>query len=1072
MIKKSWTVVLLLVVMMVSIACKSKYENASWNEITPNPRENPEISEINRENPRASFIPYATEEQAIKDSLWLSPYVYSLNGNWKFHISKNPGERPFWFFKNNYDTRDWNDIKVPGNWELQGYDYPIYTNITYPFIKNPPFIQKIYNPVGSYKKTFEVPADWQEKEIYIHFGAVSSCLNLWINEKYVGYSEDSKTPAEFNITPYLVQGQNTISAEIYRWCDGSYLEDQDMWRMSGITRDTYLMARNKKCIRDFKVTANLDDSFQKGIFTLEVEIQSNNNQHGDLNFEAKLTDGDNVIKTYKKEVGLSGEKVNFSFSDTILDVKKWTAETPNIYLLLMTVKDTSGNVQEVIPQQVGFRRVEISDGHLMVNGRAIYIKGVDLHEHNDTTGHVQNIATMIRDIELMKTHNVNTVRTSHYPEPEMWYKLCNRYGIYLIDEADIESHGMRYGKESLAKQPEWGSAHLYRTENMYQRDKNQPSIIIWSLGNEAGNGINFKNTYKYLKTIDTTRPVQYERAALEENTDIFCPMYASIQRMVEYANSHPNRPLIQCEYAHSMGNSTGNFQDYWDAIEKYDALQGGCIWDWVDQGLLTINEKGEKYWAYGGDFGPDTVCSDGNFCINGLVNPDRTIKPGLLEVKKVYQNIGFKPVSLSLGRVEIKNKYIFTNLSEFIIEWNITADGEIMKKGSLGNLDVKPGESTIVKIDDTINPKPGTEYFLNFSAKTKYERGLVPVGYELAAEQMKLPFFTNAQKINTIAFSDLKANETDSEISVKGKGFNIVFDKGKGIIKSFKYGDTELILSGPVPNFWRAPIDNDFGNRMPYRSGVWENVGEQRKVINASLTKKSKKEVLVTLNFQLLNENNEKIANYQSVYMVLGNGEIKISNNFQMIKNDLPEVPLVGMNLVMPKQFDQMTWLGRGPQENYCDRNTGAFVGKYSGSVDDETFEYIRPQENGNKTDVRWVTITDKDGKGLLFVGEPLIEVSAHHQLIGDFESYFKKGVDPDRGGTESLINRHICDVKTRDLTSVNINYKQMGVGGDNSWGALTHEKYRLMAKNYSYSFIMRIIDKENNPAEMAKEKL
>ena len=1058
--------------MIMGFACKSKYDNVPWTEMTPNPREDPGISEINREKPRASFVPYATEEQAIKDSLWLSPYIFSLNGNWRFNFSKNPGERPFWFFKNNYDIRDWNNIKVPGNWELQGYDYPIYTNIIYPFVKNPPFIQKEYNPVGSYKKTFEVPADWQGKEIYIHFGAVSSCLNLWINEKYVGYSEDSKTPSEFNITPYLVSGENTVSAEIYRWCDGSYLEDQDFWRMSGITRDTYLMARNKQCIRDFKVIGNLDDSFKKGIFTFEVEMQNNNNQHGDLNFEAKLTDGDKVIKTYNKEIGLSGKKIIFSFSDTIPDVKKWTAETPNLYLLLMTVKDASGKVQEVVPQEVGFRRVEISNGQLMVNGCAIYVKGVDLHEHNDTTGHVQNTATMLKDIKLMQSHNINTVRNSHYPEPEMWYKLCNRYGIYLIDEADIESHGMGYGDESLAKQPEWGSAHLYRTENMYQRDKNQPSIIIWSLGNEAGNGINFKNTYKYLKNIDNTRPVQYERAGLDENTDIFCPMYASIERMVNYAKSHPNKPLIQCEYVHSMGNSTGNFQDYWDVIEKYDVLQGGCIWDWVDQGLLTTNEEGKKYWAYGGDFGPDTVRSDGNFCINGLINPDRTVKPGLYEVKKVYQNIAFYPVNLSTGIVKIQNKYTFTNLSEFTIDWNIMADGKVIKNGTLGNLDIKPGESAVFKIDDVVNPEPGTEYFLNFSAKTKSKRGLVPAGYELAAEQMKLPFFKNAHRLNAGTFHNLEANETDSEISVKGEGFSIVFDKKEGILKSFKEGDTELILSGPVPNFWRAPIDNDFGNKLPYRSGVWKNAGENRQVAKVYLTINSKKYVSVTYYFNLLNENNQKIANYRSVYKVFGNGEIKVSNNFDVTVSDLPEIPLVGMNLIMPKQFDQMTWLGRGPQENYCDRNKGAFVGKYSGSVDDETFEYIRPQENGNKTDVRWMTITDKNGKGLLFVGEPLIEVSAHHQLTGDFESHFKKGVDPAKGGTVSLINRHTCDVKTRDLTSVNINYKQMGVGGDTSWGAITHEQYRLKAKYYSYSFRIRSINKGDDPAKMAKENL
>ena len=1067
--KNNWHLFSLLVLLTAFFSCTSKYKDVPFEEMNPKPWEDPAISQINKETPRASFIPYATEEQAMIDDIWSSPYIQSLNGTWRFHLSQNPDERPYWFFKDDYDIKDWNDIEVPANWEIVGFDYPIYTNVKYPFVKNPPFIQKNYNPVGSYKRTFKIPSDWKNKEVFIHFGAASSFVNVWINEQYAGYSEDSKTPAEFNITPYLKGGKNTLAVEIFRWCDGSYLEDQDFWRLSGITRDTYLMARNKQNIRDFHVVAGLDDTYQNGTFKLDVDLVNYDKEAKNLILETELSAGDNSLKKYTNSIDLSRDSGMVSVEDTFPNVKKWTAETPNLYQLLLTLKDADGTILEVLRQDIGFRKVEIKNKQLMVNGKPIYVKGVDLHEHNEVTGHVQDEETMLKDIRIMKSHNINTVRTSHYPEPEMWYKLCNKYGLYLIDEANIESHGMGYGPESLAKNPEWGPAHMYRTRNMYERDKNQPSVIIWSLGNEAGNGVNFEATYKYLKETDGTRPVQFEQAHGGDNTDIFCPMYATIEQMEKYVKDDPQKPLIQCEYAHAMGNSVGNLQDYWDLIEKYDILQGGCIWDWVDQGILTTNDAGEKYWAYGGDFGPDTVPSDGNFCINGLVDPDRGIKPALLEVKKVYQNIGFKPVNLKKGTVEIKNKYAFTNLSDFDITWTITANGQVVKNGQLNGFDLEPGEIREIQLDYTVDPQPGTEYFLNFSAKTKEEKGLVPANYELAAEQMELPFFKAAPKTDTKSFPKLKADENDTEITIAGEGFSLIFDKTTGVLKSFKSGDTELLMSGPVPNFWRASTDNDFGNDLPVRAHVWRKAGEQRQVTEADLKINSENKATVTFRFDLMNEKEEKIAGYQSEYTILGNGDIEVSNDFKMTKDSLPEIPLIGMNLVMPRQFDQMTWYGRGPQESYWDRKTGAFIGKYSGSVADQYWAYVRPQENGNKTDVRWMTLTNEEGTGLLFAGEPLIEVSAHHNTIEDFESPQRtdgrqaKGVKP--------VNRHINDVKPRDLTSVNINYKQMGLGGDTSWGAWTHDQYRLTDKQYSYSFRIKAIHHGDDPAELAKQR-
>ena len=646
----------------------------------------PAVFQVNKIEPHAYFIPFATTEQAQTEDKWQSPMVQSLNGLWKFKFSENPSERPAWFFKDDFDSRNWDEIKVPANWELEGYDYPIYVNSGYPFKKTPPTIQEHYNPVGSYKRFFSLPAEWEDDEIILHFGAVSSAFYVWLNGEFVGYSEDSKTPAEFNITKYLKPGENSVSAEVYRWSDASYLEDQDFWRLGGITRDVYLLARKKQSIKDFRIGSGLDETYTNGLFSLNVETQGAG--EANLTIEATLSDQGKMVKIMSGEI-VQNKAVLVA---ELPNVKKWTAETPNLYELLIALK--SGNeIVEVFRQDIGFRTVEIRDANLLVNGKYVYLKGVNLHEHNDITGHVLDKETMLLDIKTMKEHNINAVRTSHYPQPELWYELCNKYGLYVVDEANIESHGMGYGAESLAKDEVWKEAHLYRTKNMFERDKNQPCILIWSLGNEAGNGINFEVTYSYLKEVDSTRPVQYEQAHGGNNTDIYCPMYMTIDRMEKFAKGKADKPLIQCEYAHAMGNSVGNLQDYWDLIESYDVLQGGFIWDWVDQGLLTTANNGEEFWAYGGDFGPDTVPSDGNFCINGLVNPDRKVKPQLLEVKKVYQNIGFRAVNLNAGIISIENKYAFTNLSEFNFSWEIAGDGELITEGLIEYISVEPGQS-------------------------------------------------------------------------------------------------------------------------------------------------------------------------------------------------------------------------------------------------------------------------------------------------------------------------------------------------------------------------------------------
>ena len=1063
---------ILIMTLMASFSCSrySDYEGVEFTEKSPRDWENPAVSQINREAPRASYIPYESEEAAREYPFSESSFLVSLNGDWKFHLAQNPSERPFYFYKDDFDTRDWPTIPVPSNWEMEGYEYPIYVNVKYPHAQTPPTMQAHYNPVGSCKRTFAVPAGWEGEKIYLHVGAAGSAIYVWVNEDLVGYSEDSKTPAEFDITQYLHPGENSLAVEIYKWSDASYLEDQDFWRLAGITRDVYLIARNPQHIRDFRVTAGLGPMYSDGELELEAEVinTSGENKPG-LQLEAILYDGEDRLQNFSADVNFSGGRSLLTFSETIPGIKKWSAETPHLYELVLLLKDKDGEVIEALRQDVGFRTVEIKDGVLLVNGQYVYLKGVNLHEHHDINGHVVDEETMMKDITLMKHHNLNAVRTSHYPQPERWYELCNKFGLYVIDEANIESHGMGYGPESLAKDPDWKAAHLFRTENMYERDKNQPSIIIWSLGNEAGNGINFYATYDYLKEKDPTRPVQYERSILEDNTDIFCPMYMRMERMEAYARSQPERPLIQCEYAHAMGNSVGNLQDYWDLIEQYDALQGGFIWDWVDQGLLVKNEAGEEYWAYGGDFGPDTVPSDGNFCNNGLVDPDRGIKPTLLEVKKVYQHIGFEPVNLARGIISIQNKYAFLDLGRFDFQWEIKTDGNSIKTGTIRGVDLRPGEQKEYPLDAVIDPEPGTEYFLNVQAKLRETQGLLEAGTVLAREQFLLPFYREPESSATADMPELAYLEESNRLTIEGEGFSLIFDTGQGLLTSFKKKGEELLLSGPVPNFWRAPIDNDFGNGLHKRSRIWRKAGERREVTDFSISRNGADSLDLNFRFKLKDQSGNDIADYNSVYRINGNGEITVSNRFTITKPDAPEIVRMGMNLVMPRKYDRITWYGRGPHESYWDRKTSAFVDLYSGPVADQYWPYIRPQENGNKEDVRWMAITNSDGTGLLFTGMPLIAVSAHHNIMEDFESpertdgRHRDGIKP--------VNRHTVDVRERDLTSINIDYRQMGVGGDDSWGALTHPEYRLTEKSYSYSFRISPVHGEKNLSALAKTK-
>lgn len=1078
-----------LLILLAISGCKkySKYEGVPFREKEPRDWENPAVLQINREDPTASLISFTDEKSALEAVRTNSANYKTLDGLWKFNWVRTPEERPYWFFKDDYDTRDWKEIQVPSNWQLKGYDVPVYVNIVYPFWayedifnpkgsykKIPPAIPHDWNPVGSYKRSFTVPSEWKGKEVFLHFGAVSSAFYVYVNENLVGYSQDSKMPSDFDITKYLKNGKNSIAVEVYRWCDGSYLEDQDFWRISGIQRSVYLHARPKTYIKDFFAKGDLENNYDDGVLKVEVSLKNISGNNKTMKVEASLYESDSKLFTESKEIEADGNTL-INFEKTIKNIKKWSAEKPNLYSLLLTLRDEKGNVSEIVSAKVGFRKVEIRNSRLLVNGVAIRLKGVNMHEHNELTGHVIDEQTILKDIRTMKSYNINAMRTCHYPQQELWYEMCDKFGLYLIDEADIESHGIGYDKDvTLADKPEWAEAHHDRLQRMVERDKNHPAVIIWSMGNEAGDGHNFLDGYKWIKERDNTRPVQYERAEKETNaperhTDIWGDMYATIEQIEAYAKDpSKDRPMIMVEYAHAMGNSTGNLQDYWDVIEKYPKLQGGFIWDWVDQGFLKVNESGEKYWTYGGDYGEEGIPSDGNFCINGLVWPDRTPHPGLSEVKKVYQYVGFEPVDLGKGLIKITNKYDFTNLSEFNFEWEIAADGKVIQSGKIP-VDLKPKATSEYHLPvSTIDPVPGTEYFLNITVSRSDAWNYVPEDHVYATAQFKMPQEGKAvfAKDNNLAV--LQTKTSGSSLEVNGENMKVIFDLASGKLRSFNYKGREVILKSPAPDFWRPPIDNDYGYNMDKLLGVWKKAGERMKVTKANINQPELGKVIVTFNYDIFDEAGAKIAGYATTYTVLSSADLLVKNQFSKISSGIPEIPRMGMQMQLPKEFSNLKWFGRGPQENYVDRKTSAEVGLYESTAPDQYTPYMRPQENGYKTDTRWLTLTDDDGNGVLISGNPLICFAALNNIHDDFESPGKLSTyrkDAKRANT------HTIDVKPRALVNLNVDLGQMGVGGDNSWGALIHPQYRLLENKYEYSFRMRPVLKEDDILKLAKEK-
>ena len=1022
--------------------------------------ENPAVFAVNKEPPHATAFPYENRTLALQRDRAGSAYFQSLNGNWKFHWVRKPADRPADFYAEGYDDRSWSEIPVPGNWQMYGWGVPIYLNSPYPFDRNPPFIQHDYNPVGSYRHHFTVPAHWDGRRIVLHFGAVESAMYVWVNGRKVGYSQGSKQPAEFDVTDYVRAGDNLLAAEVYRWSDGSYLEDQDFWRLSGIQRDVYLVAQPAVHVRDFGIVAGLDSAYRNGVLDVRLEVENRTGAPAERwgVLVDLLDDGASILPggAVGRNVTVSpAMPVSVGFRETVTAPRRWSAETPNLYTVLITLTDPSGETVEVQEARVGFRTVEIRGGQLLVNGVPILIKGVNRHEHDPVTGHVLSEESMRRDIALMKQFNLNAVRTSHYPDDPRWYELADEYGLYIVDEANIESHGMGYNlTRTLGNDPAWKAAHLDRTMRMVERDKNHPSVIIWSLGNEAGNGANFYATYEWIKARDTTRPVQYERAGLEWNTDIYVPMYPGIDYITRYAEGQPSRPLIMCEYAHAMGNSVGNFTDYWDAIERYPALQGGFIRDWVDQGILTHNAQGKEMFGYGGDFGPRGTSSDGNFLINGVVSPDRHPNPSLWEVKKVYQSIRVEPVALGRGAIAVTNAYQFRDLGNVRLVWQRLADGTPIDSGTVEELDIPAGERREIDL-----PLPGTapdrdaEYHLTVSFRLKSGEGLVPAGHEIAWEQFPLPVAVQLPATQPERHAPLTLEERDTTAVITGDRFAVIFDVRNGELLSYRYRGRELMQEPLRPNFWRAPNDNDFGGDWQNKLSVWKWAADQWEFRHVFVERLSPEAVRVTVRGTLRSVN----AAYTSEYTVHADGTVEVQNHFVPEGDSMPRMPRFGMRMTMPAGFDDVAWFGRGPHESYWDRKAGARVGRYQGTVAEQFFPYVRPQETGNKTDVRWMAVTDKNGAGLLFIGAPLLSASALHYRMED--------LDP--GPVKLPV--HPADLTPRPETYLNVDYKQMGVGGTNSWGTTALPEYSLPYQEYRYGFRFRGIDRrDGDPAAIA----
>lgn len=1029
----------------------------------PSELQTPEVVSLNRMPMRASAFAFENRELATKKIKEKSDYFLSLNGTWKFNWVKDPHKRPMDFYKTDFNDEKWDNFKVPANWELNGYGTPIYVNQPYEFAgrqltgnrMNPPFdIPEDNNPVGSYRKKINIPVSWKNRQVFISLGAVKSAFFIWVNGKKVGYSEDSKLEAEFDITKYVTSGENTIALQVYRWSDGSYLECQDMWRISGIERDVYLYSTPKLDIRDFKAIANLDQTYTNGLLNIDLAVdnykidQRTNHSRPDSFYVAvDLLDAKGTT-VWKDTTGLQkvlgNYKTDLSFKTHISNVNTWSAEIPYLYTLYITLRDKNGNIIEVIPQRIGFRSVEIKGSDLLVNGKRIFLKGVNRHEHNATQGHTLTHEDMRKDMEMMKKLNVNAVRHSHYPPDPYWMELCDEYGLYVIDEANIESHGRYYSLEtSFANDKQWRIPHLERIQRMYERDKNHASIITWSLGNEAGNGVNFYEAYEWLKKKDI-RPVQYERAENDFNTDMIVPQYPDPNWLIKYSKGKSERPLIMSEYAHIMGNSLGNFKEYWYAIENNPKLQGGFIWEWIDQGIDTV-KNGKRILAYGGDFplsGPvDENFSDNNFCVKGVVTAYRSLTPMAIEAKKVYQYI--KTAYLGNNQVSVNNSYFFRNINNVQLNWQLLEDGKIIESGIVADLKAEPRQSTTLTLPVKTKSKAGKEYFLTLRYQLKSEEPFLEKGHEIATEQFAYNG-TNPKYISEIKLGQLKEEKTSNRVVITGKDFSVTFDLKKGLMTNYKIKGEELLANGPQPGFYRAPTDNDIGAGLNTSLRMWRNVyTTSNQIINVSTNLVLNSNYKVTIRAKLLDGD----AETEQTFDIKPDGSIKVGNKFIAIKGNYNVMMRIGNDIQLNKNFGTIQWYGRGPGENYWDRKTASLIGTYKQSIKDQYFAYARPQESGNKTEVRWVNFTNSKGKGIKFeYVDSLLSFSALPYAVEDLDPEAEKK------------QYHSGELVVGDKIYLHVDLLQLGVQGIDSWGSLPLKEYCILFKNQEYSYWIKPI--------------
>ena len=995
---------------------------------------NPEINAVNRAPMHTNYFAFENADAAKKANKKQSTNYMTLNGTWKFNWVKDADSRPTDFWKTGFNDKGWDDLQVPAVWELNGYGDPIYVNVGYAwrnqFQNNPPEVPTENNHVGSYRREIVVPASWNGKDIIAHFGSVTSNMYLWVNGRYVGYSEDSKLEAEFDLTPYLKPGQkNLIAFQVFRWCDGSYLEDQDFFRYSGVGRDCYLYARNKKRIQDIRVTPDLDAAYQNGSLSINLDLKGS----GKVDLELVDTQGKQVATATANKSGLVTMNVE--------NPKKWSAETPYLYTLRASMQGSN----EVIPVKVGFRKIELKGDQILVNGKAVLFKGADRHEMDPDGGYVVSPERMLQDIQIMKQFNLNAVRTCHYPDDNLWYDLCDQYGIYVVAEANIESHGMGYGDKTLAKNPSYKKAHLERNQRNVQRGFNHPSIIFWSLGNEAGDGPNFEQCYKWIKAEDPSRACQYEQARQKDHTDIFCPMYYGYEGMEKYGQrTDATKPLIQCEYAHAMGNSQGGFKEYWDLIRKYPNLQGGFIWDFVDQSCRWKGKDGVMIYAYGGDFNRFDA-SDNNFCDNGLISPDRVPNPHMYEVGYFYQNIWTTPADLSKGEVNVFNENFFRDLSAYYMEWQVLKDGKIIRTGRVDDLKIAPQETAKItlNIGKTCTCK---EWLLNVSYKLKNREGLLPAGFTVAKNQLTLNDYKapsmDLKNVETPNVATVVPQIIDNQyhyLIVKGNNFVAEFNKQNGYLSKYAVDGTEMLKEGAAltPNFWRAPTDNDMGAGLQNKYAAWKNPGLKLVSLNS---KTENDQIVVNAEYDMKNVS----AKLYLTYVINNEGAIKVTQKMTADKNaTVSPMFRFGMQMQMPKCFETVEYYGRGPVENYSDRNHSTDLGIYRQSVDEQFYSYIRPQETGTKTDIRWWKQLNAGGNGLKVVGDAPFSASALHYTICSLDDGEQKD------------QRHSPEVQKADLTNLIIDKAQMGLGCVNSWGALPLPQYMLPYGDYEFTFIL-----------------